>query len=74
MCIKSYVDGLVRAVDSRRENFRDPLLDRRTLSEILSSQEYKEYCKIYKVENPESEKEIGMYLIWESFNKEGKKL
>lgn len=40
----------------------DPALDK-----IVKSREYKRYCKVYKVLNPLSKKDISFYLIWKSF-------
>ena len=52
-----------------QENGNDAnrLLPAVIFDEIIKSDEYKRYCKVYKVYEPTNEKEVGMYLIWKSF-------
>lgn len=48
-------------------NDANRLLPAVIFDEIINSEEYKRYCKVYKVSEPTKEKEVGMYLIWKSF-------
>ena len=48
-------------------NDANRLLPAVIFDEVIKSDEYKRYCKVYNVIEPEKEKEVGMYLIWKSF-------
>jgi hypothetical protein len=53
--------------NEQKGNELNPVLPAVIFEEIIKSDEYKRYCKVYKVAEPTNEKEVSMYLIWKSF-------